>query len=292
MRTVLLTDWTGPVAYALVGRLVGLGVRTTVLARDPFAARRSLPREVTAATVPGMDKGRVAAVLAGFDLVVDNRVLPRPRRGAHALGAIYLRETRVILAAAEAAGIPRLVHVRALQDGRAHGWAHRRVDEALVRADLSTARVELAPVFGPEAGVSTDLNAFLLRSLLGGLPNVSVGATDLLFSDAAAAAILDVACDPTRSFTTLAGSRHTYREIAGIVADLRGTRPPRVLPRPLARLLVDLAPPTRHPPLPPCRFDAFVHDPADRARWPTAALRADIAATAAHFLSAPAHAVE
>ncbi|MGX7826448.1 hypothetical protein ACTG9Q_15280 [Actinokineospora sp. 24-640] len=287
MATALITNGEGPLAHALVGRLADRGIQVTVLTRDPFAARRVLPRHALVATAGAT---RIGAVMTDFDLVIDNRVIPAaPPRRTGAVGLDHVCETRVMLTAAAKAGVSRLVHVRSMQDRRSYGWAHRRVGEILARSfppRLSVARVDIAPLLGPEPSVTTEVNAIILRLLLDRLPLVGGGATSLLSADDAAAGIIAVAVDQRCPSRTMAGSRRTYREIAAVTAELLGCRPPPPAPRHLARAataLADLTAPSRELPLPLPSFSGHVHYRRDSVSWPAALLREDIQAVLDHF---------
>lgn len=281
MTTALITSGEGPLTPALLRELARRGVRAAVMAEHVFTTRHDLPRDAAVATA---GHAGVATAMAGCDVVIDNRVPPPRRRSTGGPGVEHVRRTTALAAGATMAGVGRYVHVRSLWWAHGGGWAHQVTDHILEGAcvrGLSVARVDLAPLFGPEAGATTEVNALVLRLLLGKLPLVGFGATRLLSAHDAAAGVAEVALDPDCRPRTMAGSRHPYRDIAAVAAESLGRRPPMAVPRHVARLAAAAA--DRDGRLPRPRFTPAVADPTDHERWPTVLLRQDIEALIDHY---------
>ncbi len=284
MRSVLLTSPTGPLPHALTASFTLAGVQTSVLAtrsRTPGLSRWADAHE----------ERLVAEAMAPFDVVIDTRPPPAGGGSGFALAREYARGTRHIVTAAAMAGTSRLILVHPLRRPREQRWLWQAVDDLAVAASphlQSLARVGVAPVFGPEPGVTTDLNALIARVISGRLPAVARAVTNVLSAIEAAEAIVHTAWNRNVDHLTLPGTQHTYKQIADIVAELAGMSKPFAAPKVLATILARLADvpaPWRGPRLvlPPCRFAGYGHRQPVTTGLAQRVLYENLAATVAYF---------
>ncbi|MGX7826446.1 hypothetical protein ACTG9Q_15270 [Actinokineospora sp. 24-640] len=233
MRAALLTEWTGPLAHALVGELVRAGAIPVVLAGDVAAARAALPPGVVVEEGLGRPN-ELRLLMSHVDVVIDNRVLPAGGARQAALNWVFCAGTRGVVTAAFDARVRGLVSVRPLGalDGP-QAAAHRYACEVLATGALfgvPVASLEVPPLFGPEASASTDLNVLIARLAQGRLAAPPHGTTNLLFAQDAARAVLDLAGDDITGTRVLTGLRHPRALIAELVTAGLG-RPTRLVGR-------------------------------------------------------------
>ena len=121
MTTVLVTGASGFVGSHLLPELVGAGHRVVALVRSQRAGERVM-RGIPAADAANVElrtgdvdrPTTLSAALAGVDAVVHLAAIPRDWNGGRKLLAVNLGGTRNVIAAMEASGVRRLVHLGAL----------------------------------------------------------------------------------------------------------------------------------------------------------------------------------
>lgn len=289
MQAVLLTDWRGPLGHALVAELSVAGIRTSVLVTAPGVAPRGW-RGHAVVNVAETGWRTLADLMSSVDTVIDNRCIPASGRSAGALCRRFVQDTEVLVSAASAAGVRRLVFAgpAAVPDRvRAHGYRRaRRMMLDAARRGTTVSVVLTAPLFGPEPGVSTDLNALVVNVIAGRMPVVSSGATNLLYAGDAAKAVVDVARAGRSQERLLVGSRHRFKLISDLVASQVGHRTswplPGVLARPILRVVSGVVPGSSiH--FPASRFESVLLPSGHGGQLARSLLSADLAGTVDHF---------
>jgi NADH dehydrogenase len=113
--TVAVTGATGFVGRHVTQALIDAGHHVRALVRDAAKARTTLPREGVTWVQGDVNDGRVAAELvAGARAVAHCIGIRREYPPEVTFDRVHVRATRTIVEAAQAAGVPRMVHISAL----------------------------------------------------------------------------------------------------------------------------------------------------------------------------------
>ena len=144
MSTVLVTGASGFVGSHVVPELISGGHRVIALVRSEDGGRRVLGRlsppereQVDPRIGDVNDPASLGPALVGAGAIVHLVALPRDLDGGRSLERVNVEGTRALIAAAEAAGVRRLVHLGALgvrEDPTLHYASSKARAEALVRA--------------------------------------------------------------------------------------------------------------------------------------------------------------
>jgi uncharacterized protein YbjT (DUF2867 family) len=248
MQTVLVTGATGFVGSHVVPELLAGGFTVVALqharAATGTAAAAGPPAGVVARPGDITRPETLAAALAGVDAVVHLVALVRDRTGGHDLARVNLDGTRNLIAAMQAAGVRRLVHLGALgvadRPELHYAASKARAEAAVAASGLDWTILKPSVMFGPGDGFFNIL-AGLVRIPFPVVPVPGRGDSrfqPLHAADLAHCVRLSLERPATigRSFE-LGGPRiWTYREIVAEVARALGRR--RVLvgmPVPLIR---------------------------------------------------------
>ncbi|MDM7463046.1 MAG: complex I NDUFA9 subunit family protein [Tepidimonas taiwanensis] len=256
LNRVVLVGGTGFVGSAIANRLsaAGVGVRVPTRRRSRAAHLLMLPTvEVVEADVH--DPATLTRLFADADAVVNLvGVLHSPpgRPWGVAFERAHVELPRRIVAACEAAGVPRLVHVSALgadPDGPSEYLRSKAAGEAAIRtAKAAWTILRPSVIFGRG---DSFLNLFAKLARL--FPLLPLAGANARFQPVWVEDVAEVAwrclTDPTAAGQTweLAGPRiYTLRELVRYVSALVGhPRPVLALPEALAMLqaaLMELAP--------------------------------------------------
>lgn len=154
-RTVCILGGSGFVGQHLIPRLAAAGYHCLVPTRRPHRHPdlRLLPNTVVRA-VDGLDAASLAGCFAGVDCVV-NLIGILNEGGRSTFQAVHVDLVGRVLAAADAAGVPRLLHMSALAaDARRGSSAYLRskgAGEDLAHAAAGIAVTSFRPsvIFGP-----------------------------------------------------------------------------------------------------------------------------------------------
>jgi len=248
MSTILVTGASGFVGSHSVPALLGAGHRVVALVRSPESGRLVLDR------LPETDRANVElrtgdvtrpaslpAALAGVDGVLHLVALPRDRRGGEDLRLVNTEGTRAVVAAMQAAGVRRLVHLGAMgvvDDPALHYASSKARAEAIVAASgLAWTTLKPSLQFGPGDGFF-NIIASLVRMSPGIVPVPGDGKSrfqPISVSDVATVAVRSFADDSTIGASLdLGGPRYwTYREITQEVLTALGKKR-AILPMPVA----------------------------------------------------------
>jgi nucleoside-diphosphate-sugar epimerase len=159
MRTVLVTGATGFVGSHVVPELLAGGF-TVVALQHARAAREtaagSLPVGVVARPGDMTRPETLAAALAGVDAVIHLVALVRDRTDGRDLARVNLDGTRNLIAAMEAAGVRRLVHLGALgvadRPEMHYASSKARAEAAVAASGLDWTILKPSVMFGPGDG--------------------------------------------------------------------------------------------------------------------------------------------
>lgn len=148
---------TGFVGRVLLARLAAEGHRLTVLSRNPDAHLvRLLPPGTRLVTGDVYDPGLLRANFAGADAVINLvGILNETGDNGRGFQRAHVGLTKLVIAACELAGVPRLLQMSSLNAGRgeSHYLKSRGEAEAAVRASrLAWTIFQPSVIFGPGDG--------------------------------------------------------------------------------------------------------------------------------------------
>jgi uncharacterized protein YbjT (DUF2867 family) len=245
-RKICLLGGTGFVGRHAAARLVAAGHDVTILtrARDRNRSLLVLP---TLRMVEGdpFDPGTLVAAMSGVDTVVNLvGIINERRRGDSGFERVHVEFTRMALAAAHDAGVPRYVQVSALKAGpdrrsrylRTKSEAEREVRES----SLGWTILQPSVIFGPDDQFSQRLARLMRRlpALPLVRPNVRIAP---VFVGDVAQAITRVIEAPAAVGQTyqLCGPRvYSLREAVTLIGRTAGAPKPVLrIPDTLARLM-------------------------------------------------------
>jgi len=163
MSTVLVTGASGFVGSHLLPELLGAGHRVVALVRSPGAGEK-VTRRLPAALAANVElrtgdvdrPATLPAALAGVDAVVHLVAIPRDRKGGMQLLAVNLDGTRNVIAAMQATGIRRLVHLGAMgvedREELHYAKSKARAERAVRESGLDWTILKPSLLFGPGDG--------------------------------------------------------------------------------------------------------------------------------------------
>ncbi len=242
MATVLVTGASGFVGGYVVPELLAAGHRIVAVSRSEEAGARAAAR-AELATAAGIEV-RIADLLraetlppalAGVDAVVHLAAIPRDWNGGRDLLAVNLGGTRNVVAAMQAGGVRRLVHLGALgvtdRPDLHYGSSKAQAERVVAESGLDWTILKPSLLFGPRDGFFNIL-AGLVRTSPGLVPVPGRGRArfqPLHAADLARCVRLALERPDTAGSTyELGGPRvWSYREILGEV--LRGLGARRIV---------------------------------------------------------------
>jgi uncharacterized protein YbjT (DUF2867 family) len=257
MSTVLVTGASGFVGGHLLPELLGAGHRVVALVRSAGSGTKvtgRLPPALAANVdlrIGDVDRpATLPAALAGVDAVVHLVAIPRDRSGGRQLLAVNLDGTRNLVAAMQASGVARLVHLGALgvedREELHYAKSKARAERAVRESGLEWTILKPSLLFGPGDGFF-NIVADLVRLSPGIVPVPGDGKSrfqPLHVGDLALCLRLSVERPATvGNAYELGGPRiWTYREITAEVCRAMGRRRVIVqMPLPLIRLVAGAA---------------------------------------------------
>ncbi len=253
MATILVTGASGFVGSRSVPALIDAGHRVVALARSESSGATVLGRltmeqrssvEIRTGDVTRPDT--LPAALAGVDAVLHLVAIPRDLKGGAELRLVNTEGTRAVVAAMQAAGVRRLVHMGALgvvDDPALHYASSKAKAEVIVRdSGLDWTILKPSLQFGPGDGFF-NIIAGLVRMSPGVVPVPGDGRSrfqPIHVGDVARIVAASFGDASTIGGTyDLGGPRYwTYREITAEVLRALGTRRAIVpMPVPLISLV-------------------------------------------------------
>lgn len=253
MSTILVTGASGFVGSHTVPALIAAGHRVVALVRTPTAGEAVVGR-LPQAQRPAVERrigdvtrpATLAPAMAGVDAVLHLVAIPRDLNGGADMRLINTDGTRAVVAAMQAAGVRRLVHMGALgvvDDPDLHYASSKAKAEAVVRdSGLEWTIVKPSLQFGEGDGFFNTL-ASLVRISPGLVPMPGRGTSRFqpIHAGDVATIVGQVLANPTTAGETfeLGGPRYwTYREILREVVRALGARRAILpMPVPLIRLV-------------------------------------------------------
>ena len=257
MSTVLVTGASGFVGSHLLPELLGAGHRVVALVRSP-ASGEKVTRRLPAALAANLElrtgdvdrPATLPAALAGVDAVVHLVAIPRDSNGGRQLLAVNLDGTRNLVAAMQASGVMRLVHLGALgvedREELHYAKSKARAERAVRESGLDWTILKPSLLFGPGDGFF-NIVADLVRVSPGIVPVPGDGKSrfqPLHVGDLALCLRLSLERPETVGHAfELGGPRvWTYREITAEVCRGMGRRRAILpMPVPLIRLVAGAA---------------------------------------------------
>ncbi len=257
MSNILVTGASGFVGSHVLPELLGAGHRVVALVRTQQAGEKVAGR-VPASQVANVDvrtgdvdrPETLVPALAGVDAVVHLAAIPRDWNGGRRLLAVNLDGTRNVIAAMQAAGVRRLVHLGALgvedREGLHYAKSKARAERAVMDSGLDWTILKPSLLFGPGDGFF-NIVAGLVRLSPGIVPVPGDGSSrfqPLHVADLALCVRLSLERPATiGQACELGGPRTwTYRQITAEVCRATGRR--RVIigmPVPLISLVAGVA---------------------------------------------------
>ncbi|WP_345936809.1 MULTISPECIES: SDR family oxidoreductase [Tistrella] len=249
MVHILVTGATGLIGSAVTARLLALGHQVTGVARGVGEAARRMPQVRWRAV--DIARTRTAAgwapALAGVDAVV-NCAGALQHGGGDDLEGVHTSGIDALYAAAEQAGIRRVIHISAMGVDRATPTAFSRTklagEQALMARDLDWVILRPSVVIGPAAyGGSAMFRGLAALPILPVMPDT--GPLQVVQLDDVVATVVHVLAPdvPGRVALDLAGpTRHSFAEVVNLHRRWLGFPDARTLPfsRPVAALLYRL----------------------------------------------------
>jgi NADH dehydrogenase len=263
MSTILVTGASGFVGSHLLPELLGAGNRVVALVRSP-ATGQKVTRRLSTAQAANVElrtgdvdlPATLAAALAGVDAVVHLVAIPRDWNGGRKLLAVNLDGTRNLIAAMQASGVRRLVHLGALgvedREELHYAKSKARAERAVAESGLDWTILKPSLLFGPGDGFF-NIVAGLVRLSPGIVPVPGDGTSrfqPLHVVDLALCLRLSLERPETVGHAfELGGPRTwTYREITAEVCRATGRRRAVVgVPVPLIKLVAGAAEAMRLP---------------------------------------------
>ena len=257
MSTVLVTGASGFVGSHLLPELIGAGHRVVALVRSP-ASGEKVTRRLPAAAAANLElrtgdvdrPATLPAALAGVEAVVHLAAIPRDSNGGRKLLAVNLDGTRNLVAAMQASGVMRLVHLGALgvedREELHYAKSKARAERAVRESGLDWTILKPSLLFGPGDGFF-NIVADLVRVSPGIVPVPGNGTSrfqPLHVGDLALCLRLSLERPETVGHAfELGGPRvWTYREITAEVCRGMGRRRAILpMPLPLIRLVAGAA---------------------------------------------------
>src|SRR5512135_2793752 len=182
---VLVTGGTGFVGTHLVNRLLHEGHAVAVLARDPRKTHNRYNRPVEAVRGDVLDRGSLETAASGRDAVI-HLVGIIHEKGAQTFDRMHREATESAVAASEAAGVPRYLHMSAMgsaEDSPSEYGRTKAAGERAVRASkLAWTIFRPSIIFGQGDGF-VSLLAPIVRGNPGFMP-VSVSDVARVFAAA------------------------------------------------------------------------------------------------------------
>jgi NADH dehydrogenase len=257
MSTILVSGASGFVGSHLLPELLGAGHRVVALVRSAGAGEKVTQR-LTAALAANLelrtgDVDRPATLppaLAGVDAVVHLVAIPRDWNGGKKLLEVNLDGTRNLIAAMQASGVRRLVHLGALgvedREQLHYATSKARAERAVVESGLEWTVLKPSLLFGPGDGFF-NIVADLVRLSPGVVPVPGDGTSrfqPLHVGDLALCLRLSLERPETVGHAfELGGPRiWTYREITAEVCRGMGRRRAIIpMPVPLIKIVAGVA---------------------------------------------------
>jgi len=257
MSTILVSGASGFVGSHLLPELLGAGHRVVALVRSAGAGEK-VTRRLTAALAANVelrtgDVDRPATLppaLAGVDAVVHLVAIPRDWNGGKKLLEVNLDGTRNLIAAMQASGVRRLVHLGALgvedREQLHYATSKARAERAVVESGLEWTVLKPSLLFGPGDGFF-NIVADLVRLSPGVVPVPGDGTSrfqPLHVGDLALCLRLSLERPETVGHAfELGGPRiWTYREITAEVCRGMGRRRAIIpMPVPLIKIVAGVA---------------------------------------------------
>jgi uncharacterized protein YbjT (DUF2867 family) len=257
VTSVLVTGASGFVGSHLLPELLGAGHRVVALVRSAEAGAkvtRRLPAElVTNVELRTGDVDRpatLAPALAGVDAVVHLAAIARDSNGGRQLLSVNLDGTRNVIAAMQASGVRRLVHLGALgvedREDLHYGKSKARAERAVAESGLDWTILKPSLLFGPGDGFF-NIVADLVRISPGIIPVPGDGNSRFQPLHVADLALcLRLSLEPPETVGhayELGGPRTwTYREITAEICRATGRRRAIVpVPLPVIKLIAGAA---------------------------------------------------
>jgi NADH dehydrogenase len=163
MSSILVTGASGFVGSHVLPELLGAGHRVVALVRTQRAGEK-VARRIPANQVANLEvrtgdvdrPGTLVPALAGVDAVVHLAAIPRDWNGGRRLLAVNLGGTRNVIAAMQATGVRRLVHLGALgvedREELHYAKSKARAERAVMDNGLDWTILKPSLLFGPGDG--------------------------------------------------------------------------------------------------------------------------------------------
>jgi len=163
MSSILVTGASGFVGSHVLPELLGAGHRVVALVRTQRAGEK-VARRIPANQVANLEvrtgdvdrPGTLVPALAGVDAVVHLAAIPRDWNGGRRLLAVNLGGTRNVIAAMQATGVRRLVHLGALgvedREELHYAKSKARAERAVMDSGLDWTILKPSLLFGPGDG--------------------------------------------------------------------------------------------------------------------------------------------
>jgi dihydroflavonol-4-reductase len=254
----LLTGGTGIVGNAIAAELVRRGRRVRALVRSLERGQALLPSACELVRGDVTDAGSVHAAIAGCDIVYHAAGIPEQwLADAGTFERVNVGGTRIVADAARAAGVRRFVYTSTIDvfaclpgipfdEGtiaiepkptayeRSKQEADRYVS-ALAREGFPAVFLHPSAVYGPVPAASPGLNRLVADLARSRVPMLLAGGTPIVYAaDVATGHVVAEERAAPGSRFILSESYQTLVAVARAVAELKGSKIPRVMPSVLA----------------------------------------------------------